>query len=171
MRDRVKGGMQGFLVLTTFTIWQRFGMRFAISNARPHFAYLSRWFKWDSMSVQAGMRGKNKKSRKTDTTGKIAILLEKQKRSGDPDKEGVIWERIAEVSILGALGCGEWLMRLIIEELTAGDQYDWLILQSAEGAISFYESLGFTRVGAVARYWNKEEHAVEIFSFSSRFCL
>ena len=31
--------------------------------------------------------------------------------AGDPDNEGVVWPRIAEISLLGALGCGRYLAR------------------------------------------------------------
>jgi|EP01047_Picozoa_sp_COSAG01_P093452 hypothetical protein len=35
--------------------------------------------------------------------------------------EQVIWPHLAEISLLGAIGCGGWLMRLILEELEAPD--------------------------------------------------
>jgi hypothetical protein len=31
--------------------------------------------------------------------------------AGDPDGEGVVWPRVAEISLLGALGCGRWLVQ------------------------------------------------------------
>jgi hypothetical protein len=58
---------------------------------------------------------------------------------------------VAEVSLLGALGCGRQLLQLLIEELETGDKYDYLVLQATDNAIGFYEKMGFTRVGAVSR--------------------
>lgn len=35
--------------------------------------------------------------------------------------------RIAEVSLLGALACGSQLLKLVIEELELGDDYDYIV--------------------------------------------
>jgi hypothetical protein len=53
--------------------------------------------------------------------------------------------------LLGALGCGATLLRLVIEELELGGQYDYIVLQATDNAIGFYENEGFVRVGAIAR--------------------
>ena len=58
---------------------------------------------------------------------------------------------MAEVSLLGALGCGAQLLQLLIDELETGDKYDFLVLQATDNAVGFYEKMGFTRVGAIAR--------------------
>lgn len=80
--------------------------------------------------------------------------------AGDPDDGGVVWPRIAEISLLGALGCGRALTELVIEELSAqNSQYDFVALQATDNSIPFYESLGFIRVGAVARYTIRSEEA------------
>jgi hypothetical protein len=77
----------------------------------------------------------------------------RQVYDGDPDGEGVIWPRLAEISLLGAIGCGGWLMRSILEELEAPEsKYNYAVLQATENSVPFYESLGFIRVGALARY-------------------
>lgn len=57
---------------------------------------------------------------------------------------------MAEVSLLGALGCGAQLVQLVIEKLEAGEEYDYVVLQATENAIGFYENMGFKRVGAIA---------------------
>ena len=46
--------------------------------------------------------------------------------------------RVAEVSLLGALGGGAQLLQLIIDELETGDTYDLLVLQATDNAIGFY---------------------------------
>ena len=57
---------------------------------------------------------------------------------------GVIWPHIAEISLLGAVGCGRWLMETVIEELEiSGSQYDYVTLQATDNSIGFYESLGY----------------------------
>ena len=53
--------------------------------------------------------------------------------------------------MLGALGCGSQLLQLVMEDLEQGDEYDYIILQATDNAISFYERMGFVRVGAIAR--------------------
>ena len=60
-------------------------------------------------------------------------------------------DSVAEVSLLGALGCGRQLLQLLIDELETGDKYDYLVLQATDNAIGFYEKMGFTRVGAVSK--------------------
>ena len=37
--------------------------------------------------------------------------------SGDPDGEGIVWPRVAELSLLGALSCGGWLLQLVLDGL------------------------------------------------------
>ena len=135
IRHRQSGWLQGFVLLTTFTTWQR-------------------WFRWDSTAKESGLRedGKKGKGLHLDTNGRLSSLLEQEGRSGDPEKEGVIWPRIAELSLLGALKCGRTLVQLAIDSLESGDDYDYLILQATDQSRPFYEKLGFVRVGALARY-------------------
>ncbi|CAJ1942220.1 unnamed protein product [Cylindrotheca closterium] len=95
-----------------------------------------------------------KKARKIDLDGSLAQELENTVRLGDPYNEGIVWPRIAEVSLLGALGCGKQLLKLAIEQLefqkpSANANYDYLVLQATDNSIGFYESIGFVRVGAV----------------------
>lgn len=115
VRDRRSGWLQGFVLLTTFTTWQR-------------------WFRWDSLARQSGLNQGAKSSNRQylDTGGRLSALLESEKRSGDPEKEGVIWPRIAELSLLGALKCGRMLVQLAIDMLECENTYDYLILQATD---------------------------------------
>ena len=56
------------------------------------------------------------KGHRADVDGELARSLERCSRSGNPHKEGVIWPRVAELSLLGGLGCGRWLMALLLEQ-------------------------------------------------------
>jgi len=39
-------------------------------------------------------------------------------------------------------------VKLVCEEMEAGDAYDFVVLQATENAVGFYEAMGFVRVGA-----------------------
>ena len=146
IRTADEGWLQGFITITTFTTWQR-------------------WFRWDSLIPDAGVVDEHidleedeelklwLKKRKRDLDGNLAIELQSQIFDGDYSTNGVIWPRIAEVTLLGGLGCGSLLMNKIIYDLEASSsQYDYIVLQATENAVEFYERFGFVRVGAVARY-------------------
>ena len=90
--------------------------------------------------------------RALDLHGELARELQEQQRYGDPTTTGVVWPRVAEVGLLAGLGCGKLLVRLALEELSASGEYDFVVLQATMASVSFYEELGFKRVGAVARY-------------------
>lgn len=107
------------------------------------------------------IRNKKRGKRSIDEDGSLAKRLENTVRSGDPYDEGIVWPRIAEISLLGALGCGRILVQLVIEQLefqraTSSANYDYIVLQATDNSIPFYESLGFVRVGAVC-YDTKHE--------------
>jgi hypothetical protein len=142
-----EGMLQGFITATTFTNWQKD-------------------FRWDSLHELAfyyddsdsededDVRHRPKKERRVDREGVLAKELQQTVRLGDPYNEGIIWPRIAEISLLGALGCGRTLVQLVIEQLefqkaSGTANYDYVALQATDNSISFYESLGFIRVGAV----------------------
>jgi hypothetical protein len=146
VRTEKEGWLQGFITVTTFTTWQR-------------------WFRWDSLIPDAGVVDEHidleedeeikvwLKKRKRDLDGSLAIELQSQIFDGDYSSNGVIWPRIAEVTLLGGLGCGTLLMNKIIYDMeTPSCQYDYIVLQATENAVEFYERFGFVRVGAVARY-------------------
>jgi hypothetical protein len=143
VRSKEHGWLQGFVNLTTFTTW-------------------SRGFSFDSLHEQAdivddsGLPLHGKPPHKVDCDGSLSTELMREVRGGYADGHGVVWPRIAEISLLGGLGCGGWLLRLIIAELEAKDPrkspYRWLVLQATDNSVSFYEAHGFVRVGAVATH-------------------
>lgn len=101
-----------------------------------------------------------------DADGRLARALENQIRDGDPNAEGVIWPHVAEISLLGGLGCGSWLLTLMIEELEKDDSpYDYVVLQAAENSVPFYEKHGFIRVGAISRYEKVNDNEEFGFNF------
>ncbi|GBG25086.1 High mobility group protein [Hondaea fermentalgiana] len=165
VRTLKEGWLQGFVTISTFTSWQR-------------------WFRWDSMSDEAGllmfdtngsgmdamhsmgMHSTDQSDPSTqwwmdrwvDGTGELAAALNAEIRDGDPDGEGVIWPHVAELSLLGGLGCGGALVKLVLDELESTDSpYHYVVLQATENSVPFYESQGFIRVGAIARYFQKPE--------------
>jgi hypothetical protein len=90
-----KGMLQGFITVTTFTNWQR-------------------TFRWDSAD-EAAFEAETEEMaverlggvRKWDSTNELAHELQQTIRFGDIWNEGVVWPRIAEISLLGGLGCGK----------------------------------------------------------------
>jgi hypothetical protein len=134
--------LQGFITFTTFTNWQKS-------------------FRWDSIHESAYSYDDPELAqemldgeRQYDESGSLARELQQTVRCGDPWNEGIVWPRIAEISLLGGLGCGRNLLSLAIEQLetmkaTSKQNYDYVVLQATENSIPFYESMGFTRVGAV----------------------
>lgn len=138
----LKGMCQGFITVTTFTNWQKS-------------------FRWDSMHDSAfaydepALAAKMlSKERAFDHDGSLAEQLQNTVKCGDPWNEGIVWPKIAEISLLGALGCGKALLSLVIERLEAMApngkfNYDYVVLQATDNSIPFYESMGFVRVGCV----------------------
>ncbi len=103
-----------------------------------------------------------------DADGRLARALENQIRDGDPNAEGVIWPHVAEISLLGGLGCGSWLVTVMIEELEKEESpYDYVVLQAAENSVPFYEKHGFIRVGAISRYEKVNENEEFGFNFEA----
>jgi hypothetical protein len=137
-----KGMLQGFITVTTFTNWQK-------------------TFRWDSMhdsafayDHEALAEAMASGERKFDEDGTIAEALQSTVRCGDPWNEGIVWPRIAEISLLGGMGCGKALVSLVIEKLecmkpSTKRNYEYVCLQATENSIPFYESLGFVRVGGI----------------------
>ena len=87
--------LQGFIAVTTFTNWQT-------------------TFRWDSMHDSAFSYDEPHMAlmmangeRKYDEDGMLAEDMQATVRSGDPWNEGIVWPRIAEISLLGGLGCGK----------------------------------------------------------------
>lgn len=139
-----KGMLQGFVTVTTFTNYQR---TFRWDSLHPSaFSYDDETF------AQQRLEG----VRKWDEDGSIAAGMQATVRCGDIWNEGIVWPRIAEISLLGGLGCGATLVKIVIEHLecmraSAKCNYDYVVLQATDNSISFYESMGFVRVGAVVK--------------------
>lgn len=133
LRHREGGWLQGFVLWTNFTTW-------------------THYFKWDSLHPASGFSSEQPSSGKADITGELANELESQPRLGDPHGEGVVFEGIAELALLGGLGCGEILLRMTLESIVRTGKYKYLVLQATDSSKTFYERFGFVRVGAVCRY-------------------
>ncbi len=137
-----EGWLQGFITATTFTTWNH-------------------GFRWDSTNPMLDLKSMHDEDEDsaaakarppllTDEDGSLSAELQAELHAGDPDDEGVVFPRIAEISLLGALGCGKWLLDLILEGLESADSpYAFVVTQATDGSISFYERMGFIRVGAV----------------------
>ena len=147
-----KGWMQGFVTCTTFTTWHR--------N-----------FAWDSLHPCVDLSGGHDEGgedavgadgRVVDADGSLSIELMREVYAGDPDDHGVQWPRVAELSLLGALGCGRWLLQLLIDGLESKDSpFRYLVTQATDNSIAFYERMGFVRVGALTSTpWSAEVRTV-----------
>ena len=66
--------------------------------------------------------------------------------------------------MLGALGCGRWLVQLVIDVLESSSEppYEYLVAQATDNSIPFYERMGFVRVGAVTVTRRKKERVAEV---------
>ena len=151
-RTSAEGWMQGFVCVTQFTTWQPY-------------------FRWTSGAPSAGVTADDVASHAVDGraptldaaasvgAGAVSLTRELQcaRRGGDPEGEGVVWPRVAEVSLLGGLGCGTTLLNLVLDELDASGACDFVVLQATDNAVPFYERNGFSRVGAVASFEQRAE--------------
>ena len=91
----MEGMLQGFITITTFTTWQKS-------------------FRWDSLHEASFSMDEPELAsqvingeRLYDADGSLAAELEATVRCGDPWNEGIVWPHIAEISLLGGLGCGK----------------------------------------------------------------
>jgi len=138
VREKQTGALQGFIEMTTFTTWHHS-------------------FRWDSLCVEAGLRSTDDESeivydtpeelkianwhkqRRLDSDGSLSRALEEELRDGDPAASGggAIWPHVAELSLIGALGCGRFLLQLVLDylEYTQDHQYRWVVLQATEVSI------------------------------------
>jgi hypothetical protein len=139
IRHQFHGWMQGFILYTTFTTWN-YG------------------FQWDSSHPLCGISQPseiNPENQFVDYDNSLASELETLSRSGDPKVGGIVFPEIAEIAVLGALGCGEYLLRMVLDDLYRNKpQYKYVVLHAADQARSFYERFGFIRVGASCQYNN-----------------
>lgn len=120
VRSKEEGWLQGFVTVTTFTTWTHF-------------------FKWDSKASMSGMRSA-RGARKWDSDNRLGTELERQERHGDPSLHGVMWPRLGEISLIGALGCGGWLLQFLLEQATREGKYDYIVLQASCVTLSLLSS-------------------------------
>ena len=140
IRHKTGGWLQGFVMMTDFTIW-------------------THYFKWDSCHLMNGINRDNLVG--VVDNGELTKELESQPRSGDPHGTGVVWPTIAEISLVGALGCGEYLLQMALEDIERRGSYEFVVLEATQTSRPFYEKFGFVRVGAVCKYGKKEDFAKE----------
>ena len=136
VRHKIGGWLQGFVMMTNFTTW-------------------THYFKWDSRHTANGID--LEKTPGASDEGSLAEGLERQPRSGDPLGEGVVWPTIAEMSLVGALGCGEYLLQMALDDISRRGTYDYVVLEATDTSRPFYEKFGFIRVGAVCKYGNEKD--------------
>lgn len=140
IRHKTGGWLQGFILWTNFTTW-------------------THYFKWDSLHEMSGIQSTDaldKKALVVDLDGSLSSELEAQPRSGDPLSSGVVFPTLAEISLLGGIGCGEYLLRMALDDIKSRGQYKYVVLQATDQSRTFYERFGFVRVGAVCRYGSHE---------------
>jgi hypothetical protein len=151
IRHKKGGWLQGFVMMTTFTTW-------------------THYFKWDSLHPASGISDyagivpsaeqnndqKGVAISRTDD-GCLANELENQFRSGDPLTKGVVWPTIAEIGLVGALGCGEYLLQMALDYISQNGKYEYVVLQATDSSRPFYEKFGFVRVGAVSKYGDAQD--------------
>ncbi|GMI06570.1 hypothetical protein TrRE_jg12114, partial [Triparma retinervis] len=134
VREGGTGYLQGFAMWTTFTTW-------------------TPYFRWESGHPKSGMKGQGGgKGQRWDVENVLGAALEAHERMGDPKGQGVVWPKLAEISLVGALGCGDVLVTLALDALSSSTHYSHAVLQATPSSLTFYERYGFARVGAVAMY-------------------
>jgi hypothetical protein len=140
IRHKTGGWLQGFILWTNFTTW-------------------THYFKWDSLHVMSGIPlsgAPDNKAHAMDMNGSLSAKLEAQPRAGDPLSSGVVFPTIAEIGLLGGIGCGEYLLRMALDDIKSRGQYKYVVMQATDQSRTFYERFGFVRVGAVCRYGSRE---------------
>jgi hypothetical protein len=137
IRHKTGGWLQGFILWTNFTTWTHF-------------------FHWDSLLPVSGMATPVNVNAH-DIDGSLAKKLESEPRSGDPLDSGIVFDSIAEIGLLGGLGCGEYLLRMALDSIRKYKQYKFVVLQATDSSRTFYERFGFRRVGAICRYGTRDK--------------
>lgn len=182
VRHRVTGWLQGFVTRTTFTTWtphfmwdsrhHAAGLKGLVGSGRKLDSGVSRGARASPKPPRAGGAGALLKRACKVTAPptndphllpgeSLAEALERQPHGGNWRTTGIVWEKVAEVSLLAALGCGDWLMGVLLEELAGDPRYEFCVVASTPGAATFYERHGFVRVGAIARYLDPEVDDVD----------
>lgn len=133
LRHKTGGWLQGFVLWTNFTTW-------------------THYFRWDSLHEASGMSSAILNSEHVDKNGSLTAELEQLPRSGDPMSTGIVFSEVAEIALLGGIGCGEYLLRMALDDIRKRNAYKYVVLQATDSSKTFYERFGFVRVGAVCRY-------------------
>jgi hypothetical protein len=46
-----------------------------------------------------------------------------------------VWPAVAEISLLGGIGCGTYLVKKVLEEARELGEYEWVVLQVSQKLI------------------------------------
>lgn len=138
LRHKHGGWLQGFCLYTNFTTW-------------------THGFHWDSKHDMSGFPTDDGPYPNMDMDGSLAAELEAQPRSGDPRGGGIVFSTLAEIGLLGGLGCGEYMLRMALTDIWKNPQYKYVVLQATDQSKIFYERFGFVRVGAICQYGKAEK--------------
>jgi len=134
--NRSRTAMQGFIVCTVFKVWRKS-------------------FRWDSTDPHAGISLTDRKNHACDD-GSLARELSAVKSQttyrGDVDRHGYVYPNVAEIALLGGLGCGAMLVKKVLNELRECGKFQYAVLQSTKMAVGFYEKQGFRQVGATCQF-------------------
>ena len=125
-------GLQGFVVTTNFITWKQ-TLRFCMDSPAAGLTPIDKDIHiWDDGSITQSMK--------------------EVPRFGEVSDKGIVFSRVAEIALLGGLGCGSSLLRKALQDLQETGEYDFVLLQATKNAIPFYQRHGFVRIGAVARF-------------------
>ena len=175
--------MQGFVLICDFCTFSK-SLRWTSTHPAalagtfdvlPHERVARRRAAWPPRNASAaevadGAAGCHRSSmeartlRKVDDSGAVARALEatgpcdtrepRDKEYGDAIS---VWPKLAEVAVLGALGCGRRLLDKALADCAANDRHAHAVLHATKDAVKFYEKVGFVRVGAVSRFRDRAD--------------
>jgi len=89
-----------------------------------------------------------------EATGPCDTREPRDKEYGDTIS---VWPGLAEVAVLGALGCGRRLLEKTLKDTSENDRHAHVVLHATKDAVKFYEKVGFVRVGAVSRFRDRAD--------------
>lgn len=144
LRHKHGGWLQGFILFTNFTTWNL-------------------GFRWDSRHPASGIPASN--GILVDRSGSLSSELASQPHSGDTNAGGVVFPTVAEISLLGGLGCGEYLLRMALDDIRARGQHNFVVLQATTMSRPFYEKFGFVRVGAICYFRQQVDDSVPLVGY------
>jgi hypothetical protein len=117
----------------------------------------------DSTLPQSGLQAHTDPNL-ADLDGSLAQQLQAQPRTGDPSNSGIVVSNVAEIALLGALGSGEYLLRMALDDIRKAGHYKYVVLQATEFSKPFYQRFGFKRVGAVCRYGSRGDRGATMIA-------